>query len=127
MATIYSIPSVSIVEGDNWVTNAQITIERSGDLPEALTEVQFTNGWQVLDEDQGAANFASGDVFSPTSNSIRFEDGETSKTFLVPIIGDNEAETDETVSFVLNERARIEERWVDTQPNARHLAPPRLA
>ena len=71
---------------------AIITVVRTGGSQGAVS-VQYTTG-----DDTARA----GSDYTATSGTLHFADGETSKTFTVPIIKDTVPEQDETVNLVLS-------------------------
>jgi len=88
----FSIDSVSLSEGNSGNTNAVFTVSLSS--PSTST-VQ-------VDVATGGGTAQSGVDFTATSQTLTFLAGETTKQFLVPIVGDVIAEPDETFTVTLS-------------------------
>ena len=73
------------------VGNAVITVTRTGGSSGALSVNYATT----------AGTAAAGSDYTAVSGTLTFADGETTKTFVVPVVNDGVAEPDETVGLVL--------------------------
>ncbi len=87
-----SIKDVTVTEGNSGTTNALFTVN----LSQASTQ---TVSVKYVTAD-GTAK--AGSDFTATSNTLSFAQGETSKTFSVPIAGDTVAEGSETFAVNLS-------------------------
>jgi len=85
----FSSASYSVTEDGG---SATITVTRTGGSAGA-TSVNFSTS---------AGSAAAGTDFTNTFGTLSFADGESSKTFAVPVINDNLDEFDETVNLFLN-------------------------
>jgi VCBS repeat-containing protein len=88
-----SIGAASVSEGDAGTTPMTFTVTRTGGSTGAITAdyaVAFN----------GTANAA--DLAGPTSGSVSFASGETSKTITINVAGDTTFEANETFSVVLS-------------------------
>ena len=81
-----TIDDVDVPEGDSGTTDAVFTVTLHG-TPGEVT-VDFTTSGQ------GGTTFADRD-FVATSGTLSFDAGTTTRTIVVPVIGDTEAEGDE--------------------------------
>ncbi|HYD13548.1 MAG TPA: Calx-beta domain-containing protein, partial [Allosphingosinicella sp.] len=87
-----SIADAAIVEGDNGVTYLSFTVSLT--LPAAgTTTVDFATA-------DGSA--VAGQDYLALSGQLSFAAGETSKTILVPVIGDDISEANETLTVTLS-------------------------
>ena len=84
--TRLSINDVTIVEGNAGTTNATFTITRTGSLAQSTTVTYSTAN--------GTAS--PGSDYTTTTGNVTFGVNETTKTVVVPIIGDTTLEPNET-------------------------------
>ncbi len=93
-----SVNSPMINEGDTGQTNLifNLTLPQSTQQNGSLDYV-FKSGTAVAGTD-----------FSATSGTVQFKVGDTSKTIIVPILGDTNIENDETLNLVLSNPINIE-------------------
>ncbi|MDJ0662712.1 MAG: Calx-beta domain-containing protein, partial [Crocosphaera sp.] len=87
-----AINDVVITEGNSGTTNAVFTVTRSGSATQPITVRYATSG--------GTAT--SGSDFTTTTGTLTFAINETTKTILVPILGDTTVEANETFSVKLS-------------------------
>ncbi len=87
-----SIGDAHITEGDSGTTPLVFTVSLSAPTTRAVTVHYATEDGSAL----------SGGDYQPTSGMLTFAAGETSKTIMVPIVGDQVAESMETFRVVLS-------------------------
>ncbi|MBD2149020.1 S8 family serine peptidase [Pseudanabaena sp. FACHB-1277] len=98
-----AINDVTIVEGNSGTSNAVFTVTRTGNATQSITVNYAT-----------ANNSATaGSDYTGTSGSLTFATNETSKTILVPIIGDTTVEGNET--FFVNLSNAVNATIADSQ------------
>lgn len=83
-------PSFEANEADGLAT---VTVKRSGG----------SSGSATVNYSATAGSASAGADFTPVSGTIVFADGETSKTFAVPLTNDSVAEVDETINLTLSQ------------------------
>src|SRR5437764_10206132 len=81
-----SIDDISVFEGNNGLTNATFTVTLSSSSSETVSVRYATAN----------ATAKAGRDYIATSGTVTFAPGETSETILVPVIGDQSPERDET-------------------------------
>lgn len=86
------IDDVTVTEGDTGTTNADFVVTLTGAYPNEITVVYETQ--------DGTATTPLD--YTPTSGTLTFAPGETTKTVSVPIVGDLAHESDKTFSLVLS-------------------------
>jgi len=86
-----SIADAAIVEGDNGVTYLSFTI----------TLTVPASGTTTVDFATADGSAVAGQDYLPVSGQVSFAAGETSKTVLVPVIGDDLSEANETLTVTL--------------------------
>jgi len=83
-----AVGDATLIEGNAGTTNALVTVRLSGTSnPPVSVNYSTANGTALAGSDYQAA-----------SGTLTFKKGETSKTILVPVIGDRLHEPDETFS-----------------------------
>lgn len=87
-----SIADASVVEGNSGTTNAAFVVTLSAPSGETVTVHYATSN--------GTAK--AGSDYQVTSGTLTFNLGETTKTILVPVIGDRRKEPDETFFVTLS-------------------------
>jgi uncharacterized protein len=87
-----SIADSAIVEGDNGVTYLSFTVSLAAPAAGTIT-VDFATA-------DGSAT--AGQDYLPVSGQVSFAAGETSKTILIPVIGDDLSEANETLTVTLS-------------------------
>lgn len=94
-----SIDDLQIVEGDSGSTNALFKVRLSHSTDQTISVRFSTADGTAIDglDDIGASDYTF------TSGVVTFAPGETEKTISIPIIGDTNAESDETFSVVLSD------------------------
>ncbi len=97
---INALPTVSIgdvtqAEGNSGDTNFVFTVSLSQASDQAITVVYNTT-------DGTATSTGTGADYTPTSGTINFEPGTTTKLITVAVIGDTTVEPDETFNVVLS-------------------------
>lgn len=85
--------AVSTTEGNSGTSNATFTASLSSASALAVTVNYATASGTAI----------SGSDFTPTSGTLTFASGETSKTITVPVIGDAVFETNETYTLTLSQ------------------------
>ena len=90
----FSIADASVDEGDTGTTDLTFTITRSGGSSGAAT-VDYTIAL-------GSADSADLDAGTSLTGSINFADGQTEAVVTIPVSGDTDVETDETLSVTLS-------------------------
>lgn len=88
-----TISDTAIVEGDDGSTLAELTIALTTASPQVVTVDYATN--------DGSAREAQGD-YVKAFGTMRFQPGETQKTILIEVNGDNDIESDELFSVLLS-------------------------
>ncbi len=86
------VDDLTVTEGDTGTTNADFVVTLTGAYPQDITvnyETQDGTATTPLD-------------YTPTSGTLTFKAGETTKTVSVPIIGDLAHESDKTFSLLLS-------------------------
>jgi hypothetical protein len=91
--TKLSIGDVTVTEGDSGTTNAVFDVLLSGVSPAAITIVYTTADGTAI----GGADY------QPTSGTITFASGETSKQVTIAVVGDLSDEFDETFAVNLSD------------------------
>ena len=87
-----SIADAAIVEGDNGVTYLAFTVTLS--LP--------ASGTTTVDFASADGSAIAGQDYLPVSGQVSFAAGETSKMILIPVIGDDLSEANETLTVTLS-------------------------
>jgi hypothetical protein len=82
-----TVSDVSIIEGNTGVQNALVTVSLSGPSSQTVTVNYSTGG--------GTAS--AGSDYQAVSGKLTFTPGQTSKSILVPVIGDLLGEPNETI------------------------------
>jgi large repetitive protein len=98
------IGDVSIAEGDAGTKNASVVVSLSHPRPKQTVTVKFAT-------QDGTA--AAGSDYTATFGALSFPPGEDSKTILVPVIGDQLSESDE--SFFINLQSAKQAKIADAQ------------
>ena len=80
-----TISDASVVEGDSGTTTASFTVTRSSGSGSASVDFATADGTATASSD-----------YTATSGTLNFDDGDTTKTISVPVIGDTVEESDET-------------------------------
>ncbi len=80
------IDDVQQVEGDSGTTDFVFTVTRSGK----------TNGPSTISYSTAPGSATPGEDYAPISGTLSFAAKETSKTIVVPVVGDTSVEEDET-------------------------------
>jgi hypothetical protein len=88
-----SINDATITEGDSGQKNATFTVSMTPGWPATSAEVAYTTK-------DGTAR--GGSDYLASSGSVTFLTGETTKTIVVPILGDTEPEGDETFTVQIS-------------------------
>lgn len=86
------VDDVTVTEGDTATTNADFVVTLTGAYPQDITVVYETQ--------DGTATTPLD--YTPTSGTLTFKAGETTKTISVPIVGDLAHESDKAFSLVLS-------------------------
>jgi Ca2+-binding RTX toxin-like protein len=90
---IISLVGTSVIEGNSGTSNATLTVSLSSSSSQPIT-VNYATA------DNGSAT--AGIDYSASAGSLTFNAGETSKTIIVPILGDTSIESNETFLVTLN-------------------------
>jgi hypothetical protein len=87
-----AISDATLIEGNAGTTNALVTVRLSGNSnPPVSVNYSTANGTALAGSD-----------YQAVSGTLTFKKGETSKSMVVPVIGDRLHETDETFFVNLN-------------------------
>jgi chitinase len=94
-----SISDVSILEGNAGTRNALVTVSLTGSSNASVSVGYVT----------ASGSAQAGSDYQPVSGTLSFPKGVTSKSILIPIVGDTAIESDETFSINLRspKKARI--------------------
>jgi hypothetical protein len=93
-----SINSVTVTEGQTSPQNAVLTVTLSAASTTTVTVQYATSSFYY-----GDYGYASpGDDYTPTTGTVTFNAGETTKTINVPILDDNFSESDKTFNVTLS-------------------------
>src|SRR5262249_47803553 len=88
-----SIANATTPEGNDGVSVLSLTVSLGGPPATQPVTVQYATA-------DGTAT--AGSDYTPASGTLTFNPGETSKTIVVPILGDTGVESDETFRVVLS-------------------------
>src|SRR5262245_61239028 len=87
-----TVTDTTLIEGNAGTTNALVTVKLSSAAnPNVSVNYRTANG-----------SAAAGSDYQSVSGTLTFNKGQTSKTILVPIIGDSNPESNETFFFNLS-------------------------
>lgn len=92
-ASLAIVATRALAEGNSGSANMEFTVTLTNPPSTGNVTVQFTTG---------GGNATAGTDYTTTSGTLTFPQGTTTQTIIVPIIGDNTVELDETFNVTLS-------------------------